>query len=141
MADGAGGTVLVVDDDKLVRRLLGRALDKGGFDVDEESDGEGAVDYLTSPKAGRVGVVLMDFEMRRMGGIEATAAIRRVNEDVPIVGITGDTSDAPRERALKAGMLEVLSKPVKSKQLLEVVARVLADRPARRSAVRKDARK
>ena len=58
--------------------------------------------------------------MPRMDGIEATAAIARLEAELPIVGVTGDLDK--RERAIKAGMVEVLEKPLDTTALQDTVS-------------------
>jgi CheY-like chemotaxis protein len=84
-------------------------------------------------------MILMDVSMPEMSGLEATAAIRRLEADrgghVPIVGVTAHALKGDRERCLEAGMDDYLPKPISPKALLEKLERWLgAGAEARRSA-------
>ena len=84
-------------------------------------------------------MILMDVSMPEMNGIEATAAIRRLEAEggthVPIVGVTAHALKGDRERCLEAGMDDYLPKPISPKALLEKVERWIgAGRQGQRNA-------
>ena len=84
-------------------------------------------------------MILMDVSMPEMNGLEATAAIRRLEEEtgthVPIVGVTAHALKGDRERCLEAGMDDYLPKPISPRALLEKVERwVGVSRQAQRNA-------
>jgi PAS domain S-box-containing protein len=109
--------VLVVDDDNGQRALLKTMLTKGGFNVDTAEDGDLAVKL-----AQRVSydVILMDGFMPNKTGWEATIDIRAIEEAkgldaaarCSIIGVTGATSKEDETKCFKAGMTDVISKPV-----------------------------
>jgi len=72
-------------------------------------------------------MILMDVSMPEMSGLEATAAIRRLEEEsgthIPIVGVTAHALKGDRERCLEAGMDDYLPKPISPRALLEKVER------------------
>jgi CheY-like chemotaxis protein len=72
-------------------------------------------------------MILMDVSMPEMNGLEATAAIRRLEQEsgthIPIVGVTAHALKGDRERCLEAGMDDYLPKPISPKALLEKVER------------------
>jgi DNA-binding NarL/FixJ family response regulator len=113
--------VLVVDDHKVVRRGLRAFLD-GEPDLEvvgEAADGQQALDELArlDAEGGRPDVVLMDLEMKPMGGIDATRAIRARYGDVEIVALT---SFGERERvhgALAAGASGYILKDADADQI------------------------
>ncbi|TIV92309.1 MAG: response regulator, partial [Mesorhizobium sp.] len=84
-------------------------------------------------------MILMDVSMPEMNGLEATGAIRTLEQDmgthVPIVGVTAHALKGDRERCLEAGMDDYLPKPISPRALLEKLERWLgSDIEIRRSA-------
>jgi CheY-like chemotaxis protein len=90
-------SVLVVDDSADNRRLARRMLQQMGCAVTEAGDGDevpGALAAAAAAGGAPVGVVLMDIEMRRVGGCAALRAARGAGLDIPIIAMTGDASEA-----------------------------------------------
>jgi CheY-like chemotaxis protein len=84
-------------------------------------------------------MILMDVSMPEMNGLEATGAIRRIEEEtgshVPIVGVTAHALKGDRERCIEAGMDDYLPKPISPRALLEKLESWLgADRDSRSHA-------
>jgi len=112
-------TVLVVDDEESLRRLVIRALDGVGFAVLEADNGATALRLLADP--GPVHLVISDIHMPVMDGLAFAREVRRTRPQLPILFITG------RESPGLVG--EVLRKPFGPDTLLTAVARMLS-RPA-----------
>ena len=99
-------------------------LGETGYSFEIVGNGRKALDAF-----GRLNprMILMDVSMPEMNGLEATAAIRRLEEEtgthVPIVGVTAHALKGDRERCLEAGMDDYLPKPISPKALLEKVER------------------
>ena len=100
-----------------------------GFNVDTAEDGTIAVDKVMTNPAGTYDVVLMDIQMPRMNGYEATRAIRALEEkakaDIPILAVTADAFEEDRQKALDAGMNGHVTKPIEIPKLLETLAKIL----------------
>ncbi len=95
MTDGARlGTILIAEDDVLLRRMLRRALTSHGWSVVEAVDGLDALELL---RGTAVNLVLTDVDMPRMGGRELTLAVNARLPGLPVVLMSGnplvDTSD------------------------------------------------
>jgi two-component system, sensor histidine kinase and response regulator len=120
--------ILVADDDASNRELLTELLHNSGHSVTAVVDGR---EVLATLARERFEVVLMDEEMPRMSGLEATRAIveaSNLGERRPIiVGISGNGTKEDEERCLGAGMDAFLAKPVRAAELFSVLA-VLARR-------------
>ena len=104
-------TVLVVDDSDDIRELLCMMLRGRGYRVVEAANGEEAVDLslLFHPD-----LILMDLSMPVLDGYEATRQIRgrRETRDVPVVAVTAFADAYSRRKALDAGCVECVCKPV-----------------------------
>jgi CheY-like chemotaxis protein/signal transduction histidine kinase len=116
--------VLVVEDNPINRMVTLGQLRHNGLAADVATDGWEALDALARA---RYDFVLMDCDLPALGGCEATELIRRFespDEHVVIVALTSHVMDATRERCMRVGMDDFLSKPVSSEQLAEVVGRL-----------------
>ncbi len=114
-------TVLIVDDDEDVRDMVALSVSAEGFAAATASDGKEALDRLReTPKPS---LVFLDLRMPRMNGFDVLAAMRRDPElgAVPVVVITGDSTSVPR--AIAAGAVECLVKPIELDDLIATVRR------------------
>ena len=115
MPDTAKPRVLVVDDDKAVRESLRRSLEFNGYDVALASDGAEA---LAAISGSAPDVVVMDVMMPRLDGLEATRALRKAGNDVPILVLTARDAVGDRVEGLDAGADDYLTKPFALQELL-----------------------
>lgn len=112
--------ILLAEDNPVNRTLALRMLEKAGHRVTCAEDGIEAVEKAT-PAAG-IDVILMDVQMPRMGGFEATSRIRQ-NESregwrhTPIIALTAHAMKGDEERCLESGMDDYLTKPIDRAQL------------------------
>ena len=119
------GTVLVVEDQAVVRSVVRRILERDGHRVREAGDGQEALDLLTGD-AGGVDLVLSDVIMPRMGGVELTRELGRSHPELPVLLMSGHSAD---ERSEVAGLREragFLEKPFEATALTEAVGALLA---------------
>jgi len=119
--------VLLAEDNEINQKLVVRILEKNGFEVSVASNGEEAVSLVNKEK---YDLVLMDVQMPKMDGIEATALIRSKEKGtdghIPIIALTAHALKGDRERLLQKGMDDYLSKPVKQDELLITINRILS---------------
>jgi CheY-like chemotaxis protein len=110
-ADLAGtGTLLVVDDEELVRRLARDVLEGCGYKVALAANGQEAVD-LFHHRADQIAVVLLDLTMPVMGGEEALRQLKEIRQDVRVVLSSGyDEADQVR-RFAGEGLVGFIQKP------------------------------
>ena len=117
--------ILVVEDDPISRTLASTVLRHNGHSVATAANG---VEALRLVERRPFDVILMDIQMPRMDGIEATGQIRqresRTGGRVPIVALTAHAMKGDRERCLAAGMDDYISKPLDMNQLLAVVGKI-----------------
>ncbi|HVI89526.1 MAG TPA: CHASE domain-containing protein [Dongiaceae bacterium] len=121
-----GLRILVADDSNLNQRLTSVLLQRLHHHVECVSDGVAAVERAA---AGDLDLILMDGQMPRLGGIEATRQIRAFQGaagKVTIIGITADLDVTNRADYLAAGMDDVLDKPLDAAKLAAVVAGIVA---------------
>jgi hypothetical protein len=139
--------VLVTEDTEINRELVLELLKKRGHSVSSAADG---LEALAALERAQFDAVLMDEEMPRMNGLEATRAIRKAEaatgRHVRIIGLTGNASFEDERRCLDAGMDAFITKPVRMDKLYDAVesvgeaAQQIADpQPAPESSVSPDA--
>jgi CheY-like chemotaxis protein len=119
--DYEGRRALLVEDNRINQKVGAALLRKLGFEVDVVGNGVEAVRAATDC---RYDVVLMDCQMPRMDGLEATRCIRALpdaSSSAPIIAMTAHAMEADRQKCLDAGMNDYLSKPVSLDKLRKVV--------------------
>ncbi|MBZ9726668.1 PAS domain-containing protein [Mesorhizobium sp. CO1-1-11] len=135
----AGGhrlDILVAEDNEVNQMVFTQILGETGYGFEIVGNGRKALDAFGTLNPC---MILMDVSMPEMSGLEATAAIRLLEQEtgthVPIVGVTAHALKGDRERCLEAGMDDYLPKPISPRALLEKVERwVGAGRQVHRNA-------
>jgi PAS domain S-box-containing protein len=116
------GHVLIAEDNAVNLKLAQKLLEKKGYRVSSVTDGRAAVEAVGTES---FDAVLMDVQMPVLGGIEATAEIRRLNDEdaaaTPIIAMTANAMVGDREKCIQAGMDDYVSKPIKPIALYEVL--------------------
>jgi two-component system KDP operon response regulator KdpE len=107
-------TILVVDDEPQIRRVLRSTLSSNGYVITEAKSGEEAVDLLRKEKPD---LVLLDVNMPGIGGIEACREIR-ASSDAPIIMLTVRNAERDKVSALDAGADDYVVKPFGIEELL-----------------------
>ena len=120
-----GLKVLAAEDVELNRIILKHILDTEGAQVIFAGDGQQALDLLQEHGIDAFDVILMDIQMPVMDGYEATARIREMASDLPVIGFTAHALDEERTMCLKAGMQDQVTKPVDPDNLVEVIQRYI----------------
>jgi CheY-like chemotaxis protein len=119
------GTVLVVDDEELLRRLLSRILADAGFGVVEAENGASALETAQQLDGG-LGLVVTDINMPVMGGLEFAREFRPRHPSVPILFITGrELPSLPPGELPDRGLLR---KPFRAEAFLQAVAALVGRR-------------
>jgi CheY-like chemotaxis protein len=116
-----GRRVLVVDDSLDNQALVTRILQLWGAEVELANDG---VEGVQKALERSYNVVLMDLQMPRLGGIEATKILRDRGFKDPIVALTARHMNEDRVRCLSIGCNDFVSKPIERERLAEVLGRV-----------------
>jgi CheY-like chemotaxis protein len=120
--------ILCAEDNPYGRMVLNAMLTELGHRVDFAGTGDAAASAV---ERGSYDLVLMDVTLPGVDGLEATRRIRALPGEaarIPIIGISGRTSDSDRQNARASGMTDYLAKPVSSVALVEALRRVTANR-------------
>ena len=117
-------TVFVVDDDADICDSLRELLDAAGIAVETYSDGES---FLSQYDRARPGCLLLDIKMPGLDGLDLQDRMNQAGHTIPILILTGYADVSLVVRAVKAGALDVLEKPLKPDQLIERVKYALQE--------------
>ena len=128
-----GKRLLLVEDNEMNREIAIDILEDAGFIVETAEDGDIAVEMVK--KTAQIGdsqyydAVLMDIQMPRMNGYEATKAIRALsdpqNTHLPIVALSANAFEEDKQKSLDAGMDDHVAKPINIENLKETLAKYI----------------
>ncbi|MCW9079865.1 MAG: response regulator, partial [Gammaproteobacteria bacterium] len=119
-----GIRVLVADDVRINRTIVEALLEAEGATVTSAANGMEAVEVVLGRGKGAFDVILMDLEMPKMNGRQATRRIRASQPALPIIGLTAHVSEEEREKSLESGMDDQLVKPVLPETLVAAILRL-----------------
>ena len=116
--------ILVVDDDRNIRRVLAASLESASHQVTVAESAEHALELFGSSAPA---VVVSDVRMEGMGGLKLLESIKRLNPAMPVVMMTAFGSIPDAVEALKLGAADYLVKPFMPTELLARVARIIVE--------------
>lgn len=119
MAEASIGPVLLIDDDFDVRRTHVKMLERGGFDVVPSPSATHALEAIRGGL--RASVIVTDLNMPQLTGIDFLRGVRRFDQDVPVVILTGFPSLETAIEAMHYGGFRYLTKPVPAAELVAAV--------------------
>ena len=122
MADVFTPTVFVVDDDPSVRTAVKRLLASVGLQCETFST---AADFLIRCERGVSGCLVLDVRMPGASGLDLQRILNQAETDLPVIFVTAHADVPLTVRAMKAGALEVLTKPFDDQALLDAVYQAL----------------
>ena len=128
-SDDIGRRVVVVDDERNIRRTLGMVLEGEGYAVETF---ESAEEFLPKLQQRLVDVVLMDVRLPGMDGLAALDKIREGHHEIPVVMISGHAT-LEAVRAMSIGAVD-FRKPLSRERVLVTVKKAIERRPVRESA-------
>ena len=125
MATIRKGTILVVDDEEIMREILETLLTREGYDVKLASSGE---EGLALARALPFDAAVVDIMMPGINGIETLDELRRFDEDLAVIIITAYASVESAISAMKSGAFDYITKPFKNEEVLVVIRNAMERR-------------
>src|SRR5260221_399200 len=125
MATARNGTILVVDDEEIMREILETLLTREGYDVRVASSG---AEGLEMARALPFDAAIVDIMMPGLDGIATLDELKRIDEDLAVVIVTAYASVESAISAMKAGAFDYVTKPFKNDQVVVVVRNALERR-------------
>jgi excisionase family DNA binding protein len=116
--------VLVVDDESSIRELLQKTLALAEYDVDIAPDGRAALERL---RLGSYDLLIADLKMPGMDGLTLIREAKRLKADLPVIIITGFSTESSAIEAVNLGVAGYLTKPFRVPQVLAAAARALGE--------------
>jgi DNA-binding response OmpR family regulator len=120
----AGQRVLVIEDQEDLAELYEKALSKEGYEVSKAYTGEEGFALFEDNGAD---AVVLDMTLPEMHGVQTLQSIRKLNANVPVVVVTGETSGETRQQCERLGVQEYLSKPADYRDIMDALRRALSD--------------
>ena len=113
--------ILIVEDNEMNRDMLGRRLERRGFEIDFALDGQEGLDKMRERKPD---LVLMDMGLPVLDGWQATTQAKEDDDlkDIPIIALTAHALETDRQKALAAGADDFDTKPVDIERLLSKIS-------------------
>jgi excisionase family DNA binding protein len=116
--------ILVVDDEASIRELLSKTLALAEYDVDTAPDGRAAVERL---RLGHYDLLIADLKMPGLDGLSLIREAKRLNVELPVIIITGFSTESSAIEAVNLGVAGYLTKPFRVPQVLAAAARALGE--------------
>jgi excisionase family DNA binding protein len=114
--------VLVVDDEASIRELLSKTLALAEYEVDTAADATSALDRVRS---GGYDLLIADLKMPGMDGLTLIRQAKRIKQDLPVIIITGFSTESSAIEAVNLGVAGYLTKPFRVPQVLAAAAKAL----------------
>jgi len=118
--------ILVADDSRVMRQIVIRTLRQAGYDDHEIVEAEDGVDALAKVGSEQPDLILSDWNMPNMTGIECLEALRSSGSQVPFGFVTSEGSPEMREKATNAGAIFLIAKPFNEDTFKEHLDGVIA---------------
>ena len=119
------GTILVIDDEEIMREILGELLTREGYDVRTADTGEAGIALAQDTV---FDVAIVDVMMPRLDGIATLDELKKLDEALPIIMITAFASVETALAAMKRGAFDYISKPFKNEEVLVVLRNAVEQR-------------
>lgn len=119
-----GIKILLVEDNEMNREIAAEILTEAGAVIDMAEDGDIAVKKVADSVPGKYDVILMDIQMPRMNGYEATKEIRRIYPDtkLPIIALSANAFNEDKVKSMEAGMNAHIAKPINVPEFLKTLS-------------------
>ncbi|HZS12672.1 MAG TPA: sigma-54 dependent transcriptional regulator [Nitrospirales bacterium] len=116
-------TILIIEDEARMRRLLELVLKAEGYELILASSGEEAIKLLADTP--RLDLILTDLQLGKASGLEVLDAAKRLMPDVPVIILTGYGTVKSAVEAMRKGAYDYISKPLDNEELKIIIARAL----------------
>ena len=119
-------TILYVEDNEVNRRIVQDLLRRTSYRLIEAPDGEAGLEMA---RRERPDLILMDIQLPKISGIEATRTLRRepATAEIPIIAITSFALAGDEQKAKEAGATAYLAKPYSPRDLLEMIRKLVPE--------------
>ena len=124
-AKGGSETILVVEDEEAIRRLMRACLEQGGYTVQTAADGAEALQLLAGPAAAAIDLVLLDLNLPERSGKEVLAEMRRRAWSQPVIVFSGQLTAEIEAELRPLGVSGFLAKPFRIETAEQLVREVL----------------
>ena len=123
------GGILVVDDDRALRKLIRLILEDAGYDILEAEDGQAAINMLNSRETPMVvDLIISDLNMPKVDGFAAIASFQKEYPRIPVIILTGIADQEVEISIMRQGVTDYLEKPVDARALIASVANAITER-------------
>jgi len=116
--------ILVVDDESSIRDLLAKTLSLSEYDVDTAADGRAALERL---RLFAYDLLIVDLNMPGIDGLTVIREAKRLKADIPVIVITGFSTESNAIEALNLGVTSYLTKPFRIPQVLAAASKAIGD--------------
>ena len=123
-APAARARILVVDDEETVRELLSKTLALAEYDIDVAPDGRTAIDQM---RVVPYDLLITDLRMPGVDGLTVIREARRLKADIPVIIVTGYSTEASAIEAINLGVQGYLTKPFRVPRVLAAAAKALGE--------------
>jgi DNA-binding NtrC family response regulator len=120
------GTILVIDDEDIIRNLLETILTKLGYNVLLAKDGLDGI-QLYKEHSNKIDLVLLDMIMPRMNGKDCFYKLKTLNENAKVIIVSGYTDEANIEKLKDDGLIDYIKKPFKKSELSQKLSSALSE--------------
>jgi excisionase family DNA binding protein len=118
--------ILVVDDEETIRELLSKTLALADYEVDVAPDGKTAIDRM---RIIPYDLLITDLRMPGVDGLTVIREARRLKTDIPVIIVTGYSTEASAIEAINLGVQGYLTKPFRVPRVLAAAAKALGETP------------
>src|SRR4051812_11502597 len=115
--------ILIIDDENDLRFVLKRFLSKHNYEVIEASSGRKALEAL---KSHDINLILCDFKLDDMDGATVLKAIKEIDQDVPVIIITGYSNIKTAVEVMRLGAIDYVTKPLIPEEILMTIRKALS---------------
>ena len=122
LADVFNSEIFIVADDRAVRDSMRQLLESIGFTVETYGSGDSFLEHASSLDSA---CVLLDLKLPGLDGLEILESLAQRPYDTSVILITGYDDETTRAKALRAGAVAILQKPVRDELLLRTIRRVM----------------